>query len=175
MKIRPASASDARSIADIHANSWRHAYRDTLTAEYLAEVVSKERHELWINRFDSPKPNQLVAIAEQDGEIIGFACAFVGEHAEWGSYLDNLHVRQDHQSKGIGKSLLVEIWTWCNQKEPNSGLCLTVNQDNAKAQAFYKSLGAQNRKVDLWNAPDGSTVPTYWFVWDPKQLEGGQV
>lgn len=166
MNIRPASASDAQIIADIHATSWRHTYQDTLTAEYLSEVVSKERRELWVNRFDMPKPNQYVAVAEQDGEILGFACVYVGENSQWGSYLDNLHVRKEHQSKGIGKALLIEICRWCQQQDPNSSLCLTVNQDNANAQEFYKSLGARNLEADVWHAPDGSTVPTYWFVWD---------
>ena len=172
MNIRPALASDAERIADIHARSWHHTYQGTFTAQYLSDVVSKERQELWINRFDQPKPNQYVIVAEQDAEMLGFACVYVGENPKWGSYLDNLHVRKDQQSRGIGKSLLVEIWDWCNQQKPNSGLCLTVNQDNVKAQAFYKSLGARNVKEDLWNAPDGSTVPTYWFVWSPKELEG---
>jgi ribosomal protein S18 acetylase RimI-like enzyme len=175
MNIRPALASDAQIIADIHAKSWHHSYQGTLTAHYLSDIVSLERYELWVNRFDKPKPNQYVAVAEQDGEIVGFACAYAGENSQWGSYLDNLHVSKDYQSKGIGKSLLVEIWGWCNQQKPNTGLCLTVNQDNLNAQAFYKSLGARNVKEDLWNAPDGSIVPTYWFVWDPKELEGQKV
>jgi hypothetical protein len=45
-------------------------------------------------------------------------------------------------------------------------MCLLVNQDNVKAQAFYNSLGARNAENGVWNAPDGSEVPTYWFVWD---------
>lgn len=170
MNIRPASASDAQTIADLHATSWRHTYKGTLTAQYLSEVVSKERHKLWIDRFDAPEPNQYVAVAEQDGEILGFACVYTGANPQWGSYLDNLHVRKDRQSKGIGKSLLIEICRWCRQQDPSEHLCLTVNQDNVNAQKFYKSLGARNMKEDIWNAPDGSIVPTYWFVWDNISL-----
>ncbi|MEQ8959174.1 MAG: hypothetical protein RLP02_14845, partial [Coleofasciculus sp. C2-GNP5-27] len=58
------------------------------------------------------------------------------------------------------------ICRWCRQQDPSDHLCLTVNQDNVNAQKFYKSLGARNMKEDIWNAPDGSIVPTYWFVWD---------
>ncbi|WP_308364571.1 MULTISPECIES: GNAT family N-acetyltransferase [unclassified Microbulbifer] len=166
MKIRAALASDAQSIADIHTTSWRDTYKNALTAQYLSDVVPKERNEVWTSRLDMPKPNQYVAVAEQHEEIVGFACAYAGENSKWGSYLDNLHVRKTHQSKGIGKSLLIEVSRWCHQQEPIGGLCLLVNQDNVKAQEFYKSLGARNAQEGVWNAPDGNTVPTYWFVWD---------
>ena len=43
---------------------------------------------------------------------------------------------------------------------------LLVNQDNIMAQQFYESLGARNLKPGVWNAPDGSNVPTYIFYWD---------
>ena len=43
---------------------------------------------------------------------------------------------------------------------------LLVNQDNAKAQQFYKNSGARNAKEGVWNAPDGNVVPSYWFVWE---------
>jgi ribosomal protein S18 acetylase RimI-like enzyme len=93
-------------------------------------------------------------------------CVYTGKNPDWGSYLDNLHVRKAHQSKGIGKSLFIEGARFCFQKEPLKGMCLLVNQDNHKAQGFYKKLGGRNAKKGVWNAPDGSTVPTYWFVWD---------
>jgi ribosomal protein S18 acetylase RimI-like enzyme len=107
-----------------------------------------------------------VSVAERDGEVIGFVCAYSGENSKWGSYLDNLHIRKSYQSMGIGKSLLIDAARWCHQREPNKGMCLLVNQDNVKAQAFYNSLGARNAENGVWNAPDGSVVPTYWFVWD---------
>ncbi|MDQ2075899.1 GNAT family N-acetyltransferase [Marinimicrobium sp. ABcell2] len=170
MKIRAALASDAQNIADIHTTSWRETYHNALTAQYLADIAPKERNDIWTSRLNSPKPNQYVAIAEQDGELLGFACAYAGENPEWGSYLDNLHVRKTHQGNGIGKALLIEISRWCQQQEPSSGLCLLVNQNNVNAQEFYKSLGAHNAQESVWNAPDGSAVPTYWFVWDRGAL-----
>jgi ribosomal protein S18 acetylase RimI-like enzyme len=166
MRIRAASLDDAKTIADIHAASWRNTYQNALTARYLSDVVPRERNEVWASRLEAPKPNQYVLVAEKNGEIVGFACVYAGEHAKWGSYLDNLHVCKDDQAKGIGKSLLVEVFRWCHQREPTRGMCLLVNQDNVKAQGFYKSLGARNAQESVWNAPDGSAVPTFWFVWD---------
>lgn len=166
MKIRAATAGDAQSIADIHTASWRNTYHNALTAQYLADVVPQERSAVWVSRLDAAKASQYVAVAEQDDKIIGFACVYAGENPQWGSYLDNLHVHKAYQSKGIGKSLLIEVSRWCHRQEPTKGMCLLVNQDNVKAQEFYKSLGARNAQEGVWNAPDGSTVPTYLFVWD---------
>ncbi len=61
MKIREASATDAQSIADIHTISWRNNYQNALTAQYLSNVVSIERNEVWKNRLESPQANQYVA------------------------------------------------------------------------------------------------------------------
>jgi len=166
MKIRVASKDDVKYIADIHTLSWRNTYQSALTKQYLAEIVPKERSEVWESRLENPKSNQYVIVAESDGEIVGFGCVYSGENPEWGAYLDNLHISKSYQSKGIGKLLMVEIAQWCFKQEPEKGMCLLVNQDNAKAQGFYKKLGARNARTGIWNAPDGSIVPTYWLVWD---------
>ena len=166
MKIREASKFDVPHIADIHTTSWRNTYNSALTSQYLTDVVPGERIEVWKERLNNPKINQYVVVAEHNSEIVGFVCVYAGENPDWGSYLDNLHVRNAYQSKGIGKSLLIEGARWCYQQEPSKGMCLLVNQDNYKAQEFYKKLGARNVQKGIWDAPDGSAVPTYWFVWD---------
>ena len=166
MKIRIASITDASNIADIHATSWRETYKKALTENYLAAVVPQERKEVWVQRLNSPQPNQYIIVAECGEDIVGFACFYAGGNPDWGSYLENLHVRKAHQSNGIGKKLLIKGAHWCSQQEPNKGLCLLVNQDNIKAQYFYKDLGAQHVTDSVWNAPDGSVVPTYWLVWN---------
>ncbi len=66
-------------------------------------------------------------MAEFDEGIVGVACFYSDGNPDFGSYLDNLHIRKTHQSKGIGKSLLIEGARWCLQQEPDKGLCLLVN------------------------------------------------
>ena len=166
MIIREAKAFEALQIANIHTTSWRETYQDALSANYLADIVPQEREEVWKDRLEKPKNNQYVVVAEVDDLIVGFACFYAGENLNWGSYLDNLHVLKEYQSKGIGKALLIQGYNWCSKQEAVSGLCLLVNQDNIKAQRLYQRLGAYKAEVSSWNAPDGSVVPTYWFVWD---------
>ena len=166
MEIRIARVADAIAIADLHTESWRNTYKNVLTKDYLRDIVPQERKNIWQKWLNSPKDNQYVLIAESNGVLVGFACAFVNEHDDWGSYLENLHINKAYQSKGIGKLLLLKIADFCNKRTSTKGMCLLVNQDNVNAQNFYLYLGAKNIQTSTWNAPDGSIVPTYWFVWD---------
>lgn len=165
MTIHFATSAHAAPIAALHAASWAATYSDVLTPVYLANVVPDERLAIWQDRFAAPKPNQFTLVALEGGEVVGFACAFVGEHAAWGSYLDNLHVKQSHLGRCIGKSLLLQVAAICEQKAPGRGLYLSVNQSNLRAQQFYLALGAQNAQTAVWHAPDGTLVPTYRFAW----------
>ena len=140
-------------------------YQDTLSEDYLQQTVLADREAVWTERLASPKANQCVLLAEDESGV-GFACAFAAEHAEWGTYLDNLHVRPSSQGQGIGKALLVNLAQWCNLYAPKRGLYLSVNQGNHRAQQFYLGLGARNADSWIWHAPDGSAVPAYWFLWE---------
>lgn len=166
MNLRLATSSDAKTIADLHATSWQITYRDALSADYLQKTVVADRQTVWAERLASPKENQCVLLAEDESGVIGFTCAFAAEHAKWGSYLDNLHVKQSRQGQGIGKALLVNMLQWCNLYAPKHGLYLSVNHDNHRAQQFYLGLGARNADSWIWKAPDGSAVPAYWFLWE---------
>jgi len=165
MNIHFAKPEHATAVAALHAASWNATYSSVLSQSYLREVVPAERKAVWQERFARPKENQFVLVAEEDGDVVGFACAFIGEHPELGSYLDNLHVRQSHQGQGLGACLLVEVAAICERSRPGLGLYLMVNQDNHRAQRFYLGFGAHNAEASVWHAPDGSHVPTFRFVW----------
>lgn len=165
MKIRFSKDEDFSAIAQLHASSWSVTYSNVLSPDYLQHTAPTERQVVWRERFACPKENQIVLIAEENEGVVGFACAFVDEHAECGSYLENLHVSQSHQGRGIGTSLLSEVAFICQERCPNKGLYLSVNQANDRAQKFYLALGAHNIQSNVWNAPDGSQVPTFLFAW----------
>ncbi|HSC81832.1 MAG TPA: GNAT family N-acetyltransferase [Chitinolyticbacter sp.] len=136
-----------------------------LSAEYLQDVAPSERQALWRRRLAEPQARQRVLVAEHDGKMAGFACCNVAEHADWGSYLNNLHVAAAHQRRGLGRRLLRSVAQLCEQASPGLGLYLLVNQANSQAQRFYSALGAQNEQASVWHAPNGSVVPTFVFRW----------
>jgi diamine N-acetyltransferase len=89
-------------------------------------------------------PGLFCAIAEWDGEPVGFAVWFVnfstfsGRH---GVYLEDLFVRPSHRGKGIGKALLTYVARECVESG-GARLQWAVLDWNAPSIAFYKSLGA---------------------------------
>ena len=68
MNIRKAKKDDAESIALLHAESWRIAYRGMFKNEFLDGDVVSGRIDVWNQRFNAPKENQLVLVAEEDKE-----------------------------------------------------------------------------------------------------------
>lgn len=91
-----------------------------------------------------------VLIAEHNGEPAGQALffhnfsTFIGKP---GIYLEDLYVRPQYRSKGIGKALLVSLIKLA--KERNCGRVeWTVLNWNEPAINFYKSMGAA--AMDEW-------------------------
>ena len=103
-----------------------------------------ERVEVWRTRMTSPPPNQYVVVAEQDGALVGFACAYGAEDEQWGSLLDNLHVRVDRQRSGIGRRLVADIARWSTARHPDQGLYLWVLAQNTGARRFYERIGGKD-------------------------------
>lgn len=172
MNYRVASPDDAEAIAKLHAQSWVDTYRGMMSDDYLDNEVWTERKSSWAERFTSPAPNQYVAVAtEVDNsgaeDIAGFICAFGNHHDRWGTFVDNLHVADDHQSRGIGKAFMLMAAQWSMQTYPDNGMYLEVLEENHGARRFYKRLGATHQETNLWQPPgDGGKVKDMLFVWE---------
>ena len=165
MQIREATPSDLESIANLHARSWRVAYRSILSAAYLDGDLVAERKALWQERFDKPAPNQTIVVAEMDGGMVGLACAFGDHDARWGTLLENLHVAPGHKGSGIGAQLVRHIAAWSSRCHTAAGMHLWVLSRNTAAQGFYKRLGASQVEDSMWDAPDGNRVSEFRFAW----------
>lgn len=170
MKIREATLYDSESIAALHAASWKNTYAKVLEKKYLTDHAPLERRALWQQRLSEPRSGQRVFVAVESGQVIGFVCTFIDEHPALGSYLENLHVASQAQGHGIGGKLIREAASICSKQATSRKLYLLVNQDNVRAQRFYLNFGATNAAEAVWNAPDGSAVPTFRFEW-PSVIE----
>ena len=165
MNVRLATSRDVGAIAALHAASWREAYRGALSEAFLAGDVLADRRAVWTTRFQSPQPGQFVAVADADGEVVGFACAFAAADPDWGTLLDNLHVRSDVQRRAIGVQLMHRVASWCDEVGSHRALYLWVLANNLRAQRFYQKLGAVDSGRSTWVAPDGSTPSTLRYSW----------
>jgi ribosomal protein S18 acetylase RimI-like enzyme len=161
MEFRDAGAHDAERVAELHADSWRRFYRGAYSDSFLDGDVLANRRATWTDRFAHPYPSATI-LAEQDGELAGFAHVIFDDDPQWGSLVDNLHVRHDRRRGGLGRELLARSAAAAAQQAARAGLYLWVLEQNTAAQAFYRAQGGECVESRLVLPPAG----------DPANLNG---
>lgn len=166
MLYRLAQRSDAEAIAALHAKSWRRSYRGMLPDAFLDGDVFAERAAVWQQRFNDPdeKLVTLTIVAELNGELAGFSHSVADEDPEWGTLLDNLHVRHGAKRRGVGTRLMAEMAAWLEERSPTSALYLWVLENNAPAKRFYDSLGGEVTGSGVSHEGGGS-APSLRYWW----------
>ncbi len=135
LSIRPAAASDAALVFAF--------IRELAEYERLAHEVDATEDDIATALF-GPDPRVFADIAEWEGEPAGFALwfynfsTFRGRH---GIYLEDLFVRPEFQSKGIGRALLRHLARRCIT-EGLPRLEWWVLDWNEPALRVYRSIGA---------------------------------
>lgn len=143
LNIRPATANDA-----------------ALLKKLIGELAEFERlsHEVEITEDDlrrdgyGAQPKFRAFVAEWSGEPAGYAFIYTTYSTFKGSagiFLEDLFVRPQFRSKGIGKALLAEV-ARIARAEKCYGVRWEVLDWNQPAIDFYKSLGAEFR--DPWRS-----------------------
>ncbi len=144
--IRPYETRDISQAVDIWFGSW------TATFPWL---VPPWPHEQWQTRFEAKlAEGATVFVAEESREVVGFALLFenIGR-------LDQLFVRSDSQSRGIGTALLDVAKARCPR-----GLHLETQQANAGARRFYERHGFCGGRTGI-NKVNGQ--PNIEYGWAP--------
>jgi ribosomal protein S18 acetylase RimI-like enzyme len=142
MSIRKATIDDADTLAKLHIDSWRSAYRGLVSDSHLDSLDYERRAQ----RFrDSLEQNaEETYLAEQDGEIRGFVTlggcrdTDVGQDATgeiWGIYLAPLYWR-----KGLGTALCRYGERLLKERRYRSAT-LWVFASNQQARRFYEAMG----------------------------------
>lgn len=165
IELREANAQDIDTIAPLHAESWRTAYRGLYSDAYLDGPVLDDRLAVWRERLTSPAKNQHTIVAQDAGTIVGFACAFGDDDPAWGTLLDNIHVDPERKRGGVGTQLIIETARWAQGEHPSSGFYLWVLEANAPARRFYERLGARNAEQRDTDDRGGGTVSGLRYVW----------
>jgi GNAT superfamily N-acetyltransferase len=164
--FRIANQTDFETIVVLHANSWKRAYRGIYTDYYLDHEVENDRRQVWQERLFVNPQNQHVIIAEFDNVPCGFVSIFPNEDQQYGSLIDNLHVKFDFQNMGIGRKLLKEAARWIFTNHKSYKMYLWVLEKNIAAYQFYIRLGALNVETKSYFAPDNSYQNVHRMVWN---------
>ncbi|KJS56932.1 GNAT family N-acetyltransferase [Streptomyces rubellomurinus] len=169
--VRSGGPADARAVAELHALSWRTAYRDFVPAAALGDGLAEERGELWELRltadYGGPESTPELLIAERDGEPVGFA--YLVPEPDGRVLLDNLHVRPGLTGGGIGRALLAAARAHLAERHPAAELYLEVLRANTRAIAFYEREGGVRAGEQDGVFPGGFVLPEYVYAWPPVQ------
>jgi ribosomal protein S18 acetylase RimI-like enzyme len=164
--LRPVVAADAATIAELHATSWRSAYRGMLRDEYLDGDIAAERLRTWMGRLAATSDAQYGFLAEIAGEPVGFVFLYGRADETWGTLVDNLHVRPGLKGRGIGRRLLEAAARETLARFPGDPIHLFVYEANAAARRFYASVGGREVERGSVEAPGGGSQIHWRVVWD---------
>jgi predicted N-acetyltransferase YhbS len=177
LRFRAADAGDAAAVAGLHADSWRRHYRGAFSDAFLDGDVAGYLLAEWTGRLSAPDPQACTIVAELDGEVVGLAHTQLGENAEWGALLDNLHVSYGLKRLGIGTRLLALTARAVLDRAPGSGLYLWVLEQNIGARAFYTARSGTCVETAAVPPPGGDPTRLHGspmglrFAWpDPSRL-----
>jgi ribosomal protein S18 acetylase RimI-like enzyme len=138
--IRPAILNDASAIAGVHVSSWRSTYSGLLPEDFLASLSDVHYAERWKRVIAAASSK--VYVAQDDGEIVGFASGGRERAGEMGfeGELYAIYVLDKAQRRGFGRELVRA--TVRGLRELGLGdMIIWVLRDNSPARSFYERLG----------------------------------
>jgi ribosomal protein S18 acetylase RimI-like enzyme len=166
-RIRDATTADLAAIAEIHASSWRAAYRGILADAFLDGDLQEDRNSRWSGIAERITPRDKLLIATHEnvavGFIAGWTSAALGCDDGYGLFIDNLHVRPDLRGNKYGESLFRALAIDVTAHTKTSAY-LWLLDGNAPAHRFYHRLGGrdgEHRMIEL----GGRTVGETRIVW----------
>jgi len=139
--IRLAQPDDAEILVNL--------VRDLAVYEKLEERAKATSADFHRHLF-GPSPVAEAAVAEADGEPVGFALwftTFSTFRGQPGIYLEDIFVKPAFRGRGIGKALLATVARLAVERGCGR-LNWAVLDWNSPAIGFYRSLGA--RPMDEW-------------------------
>lgn len=140
MKIRKAVLSDVDGIAKVHVDCWKTTYAGIIPDDYISKQTYEKRAELW----ERVIPNGNVFVAEDDGQIIGFADGDrerTGDYEEYKGEMYSIYILKSYQGQGIGKRFLKEV-VHALVKQDIHSMIVWVLKDNP-SRHFYEKMGGE--------------------------------
>jgi len=141
--LRRAVGADARAIAEVHVETWRHAYRALLPAPFLEALQVERREDHWRREIDLLAPPRRPWVADVGGDVVGFVSAGPSrddDAAPRTGEVYAIYVRPACWDRGIGRNLLAHAVRDL-QEHGYEAATLWVLEQNAQARSFYEAAG----------------------------------
>lgn len=138
--VRRAGVDDADAIARVHVSTWRTAYRGLLPDDFLNSLSESTYADRWRRALGDSTTR--VYVAEEDGQVVGFASAGPERAGEPGytGELYAIYVLEEMQRHGHGRKL-VEAAVAGLRETGLKDMIVWALRDNPSARRFYERLG----------------------------------
>jgi len=143
--VRAARLSDAPAIARVHVETWRLAYPGIVPKEYLVGMTEARQTAQWETSIRRARGADTVLVAEAatGGGIVGFGnCGRARRGGDRGEVF-TLYVASDWQGRGIGRALLLGLFTTLHRNGLNEGLIWVLSANPARY--FYEAMDGKRR------------------------------
>jgi GNAT superfamily N-acetyltransferase len=143
--IRPATPSDVRTVARIHADGWQATYQDILPDDVLNSISHAEYERLWMRLIAGGDSGPYVLVSEHPVDGIVAFIAAGPERNDIPGYAGEvyaLYVDAPHQRSGIGRSLLQYVAQIMSENGQQGLLLWSFAQ--SPTNAMFERLGAEN-------------------------------
>lgn len=156
-QIRDAQVGDALGIATVHVRSWQTTYPGIMPDELLQGLSIEKRAAGWERGLQNPIAGGFTIVAEEDGQIVGFAGGGPerGGDPEYRGELYAVYLLQEYQGKGIGKRLFLEVIRQL-KAQGFEKMLLWVARENRASCAFYERMGGtplREKSEDMGGKP----------------------
>jgi len=136
MHVRVATPADAPGIRRVADAAWHDAHAPIIGEESV-EAFLAEHYDVADLRARYRDGDSTTFVAEDDGEVVGYASGVPGEEAY---DLGSIYVHPERQGEGVGSRLLEAVESR-GREEDYDTVRLIVMADNGAARGFYEARG----------------------------------
>ena len=163
--LRRPDPAEAETLARLHIRCWREAYAGIVPEEVLAAADLSARTVMW--RHCLADGQSIVVAGFTGADPVGFVMAGPNREPrlpEADGHVAAIYVLRAWYRQGLGRRLLAEAARQWRGRGGRS-LGLGVLSGNARARAFYESLGGRLLRTGnyVW---DGHALPDALYIFE---------
>ncbi|SHF02546.1 phosphinothricin acetyltransferase [Marinomonas polaris DSM 16579] len=163
VQIRPAVIEDLPALTDLY----NHYIVNTVTT-FDIEPYTLEGRAVWFSQF-APTGRYRLLVAEQDGEILGYACSgqFKPKRAYETSVEVSIYLKPNTKGRGLGTALYLELFEQLETEDIHRAYA-GITLPNEASRIIHEKFGFESVGVYL---EVGRKFGQYWDVeWFEKEI-----